>query len=48
LTTEVGRAVTFSSFYFTVLSYLLNVIVFLAVSFVINPRFTAIAVASPW
>lgn len=45
LTTEVGRAVTFSSFYFTVLSYLLNVIVFLAVSFVINPRFTAIAVA---
>ena len=45
LTTEVGRAVTFSSLYFTVLSYLLTVIVFLAVSFVINPHFTVIAIA---
>jgi subfamily B ATP-binding cassette protein MsbA len=45
LTMEVTRAVAFSSVYLSVLSYLINVAVFLVISCFINPQFTVIAVA---
>jgi len=44
MTLEVARAVTFFSIYLTVLSYLINLTVFLGISFLVNSRFTTIAI----